>query len=610
MPSGRAAASPGAVDGATREFPRPARNGLAGLGLSVSARWLDLALAAAFVALALGLRLHQLTQLPVPNETADEYAFLWAGWSWLHGGVPTSWSWKPAYETGTKVFAHGTLYRLVTPWMDHPPLFALLAGAAASLSSARELLDVPLRAGRLLAALLGTASVGLLYALTRPRYGRGVAALAALLLAAVPTIVLANRLVVAEALLVPLLLVGLFAAERAVCVAPRGEAARALGRRGQHEAASERSRAAVPRGAGGAENRSGATSWLVVALAAAALASLAKVPGVFVGLAIGAFLFSRGARRGAALAAAAAVLGLVPYVVYGLAASPATFLAVIFDQSGRSSGVEVLSFLLTGASTGPVSWRDAWFPFLWLALAYAAYRRDAVVTALVVPYLVVMVAVVDQSVPRVWYREPLFPGLCLAGAVFLREALTAPDGIKAALVVFGLLFGKLAESINVWQQIGPVGQRLFPFAVLLLAVPMLLGRARLLRFEVGAALAAALGASCVQAWNAETTYPRYTPPPYEEVAVPTTAGASILRYRAAPDLLRPGDTVHVSAVWKIERDGTYQTQLVGGSAAQLEGRAGDETARDYTRTAPAPGDLDLTLLIDGASADLGVVRVR
>jgi 4-amino-4-deoxy-L-arabinose transferase-like glycosyltransferase len=609
VPSGHQAPSSHASDGTKVANPRSARNDPAGLSLSVRARWLDLAIVAALAVVALVLRLRQLTQFPVPNETADEYAFLWAGWSWLHSGVPTSWSWKPAYDTGTKVFAHGTLYRLVTPWMDHPPLFALVAGAAGSLSPAREMLDVPLRAGRLLAALLGTASVVLLYALARPRYGRGVAALAALLLAAIPTIVLANRLVVAEALLVPFLLVGLFAAERAVCVAPRGEAPRDLSRRGEREAASGRFGAAVPRDAGGARNDSSA-SWLVVALVAAALASLAKVPGVFVGLAIGALLFAHGARRHAALPVAAAIVGLVPYVVYGLAASPATFLAVISDQSGRSSGIEVLPLLLTGASTGPVSWRDAWFPLLWLALAFAAYRRDVVVTALVVPYLVVMVAVVDQSVPRVWYREPLFPGLCLAGAIFLKEALATPGAVKAALIVFGLAFGKLAESANVWQQIGPVGQRLFPFAVLLLAVPMLLGPTRLLRCEVGAARAVAVVAGGVQAWNAEATYPRYTPPPYEEVAVPTSAGASILRYRAAPDLLRPGDSIRVSVVWKIERGGTYQTQLVGGSAAQLEGRAGDEVAVDYTRAAPAPGDLDLTLRIDGDSAALGSVRVR
>src|SRR5262249_22276161 len=154
-----------------------------------------------------------------------------------------------------------------------------------------------------------------------------------------------------------------------------------------------------------------------------------------------------------------------------------------------SSGVEVLSSMLTNSSIGPVTWRDNWFPFLWLALAYAAFRRDRLVGALLVPYLVVMVAVVDQNAPRVWYREPLFPALCLAGAVFLRDAWGRPDPIKAALVVFGLALGKLADGYKASELIGP---RLVPVLVLLLAVPFLLRLKPLVRWEVGAAIVAAL----------------------------------------------------------------------------------------------------------------------
>jgi hypothetical protein len=590
-------------------------------------RGFDLAILVGLLVVAFVLRAHQFDRIPYPNETADEYAFLWSGWSLLRDGTPTSWSWKEAYGAAPRYFANGTLYQIVTPWLDHPPLYSLFVGAAARLTSANELLDVPLRAGRAASVLLGSLAVGLLYALTRLTHGRAVATIAGSIFAVVPTMVLASRLVVAESLTVVLLLVGLLAGAFVVGARPGTAGADACA---SHVDSDESDLASGRPGRW--------LVWYAVALVAALLAPLAKVPGVAVGPAIAIVLAQRGRQRLAFGAALASLVGVALYVGYGAALSWPFFSALMADQSSRSTGMEVLSFLLTGASTGPVSGRDAWIPLLWLAAAYATFRRDRLLAALLIPYLIVVIATVDQSVPRVWYREPLFPGLCLAGAIFLRDTWRRPEALRVCLIVFALGFGKLAEGMQLWESIGVAGHRLYPLAVGLLATPIvgsLFWRANgwriALRGEVGVVVAAALVASVVQVWQADRLYPAYHPSPYEEVAVPTSAGASIRRYAAAPGRLAPGETLRISAVWRIERDaGSLASQAVlrrlapGGSptnaapvrlgtSADVSGKPGDEPTRDYSIVVPDDppnADYEVSLDIAGEPVRLGIVRVR
>lgn len=61
----------------------------------------------------------------------DEYSWILAGTSLLETGKPTSWTIKwpfyhwNIYESVRNGVFDGERYSLVTPWMDHPPLFAL-----------------------------------------------------------------------------------------------------------------------------------------------------------------------------------------------------------------------------------------------------------------------------------------------------------------------------------------------------------------------------------------------------------------------------------------------------------------------------------------------------
>lgn len=83
------------------------------------------------------LRLHANTTLHPLQR--DEYAWLLAGQSLLETGRPTAWTlhWPnydwTVYEKVSIKELSGKVYELVTPWLDHPPLFAVMVGAWAAM---------------------------------------------------------------------------------------------------------------------------------------------------------------------------------------------------------------------------------------------------------------------------------------------------------------------------------------------------------------------------------------------------------------------------------------------------------------------------------------------
>ena len=574
------------------------------LGKRAHLRLYELATLLALVVLAGALRLHLYDQIPYPNETADEYAYIWSGWSWLHEGRPTAWSQKSAYDGAPVYLWNQTRYPMPTPWLDHPPLYSLVAGGAATLAGAPEMLDAPLWPARLVSVALGTLAVALLYLLARSAYGQTVAALAGLLFATIPTVVVASRLALAESLIVVLMLVALLATQSYL---------------------------------GG--GRGSGVGWLLLAILMTAAASLAKVPGLAVGASVALLLASARRWTPALLAVLAAVAGLVPYLAYGLLSDRKLFLAVLGDQGSRATGLEVLSRMLAGAAMPPVAWPDSWIAFLWLALAYATFRRDRLLAVATAPYLIFLVAAVEQNAPRVWYREPLYPYLCLAGGIFLRDALLRPDVLRTALLTFGVTFGKLAEGLGAWDLLGraPLGHRLYPLIVAALAAPLVAamiwpGRParRALGVLVAGALVVAVVGSVAVVLREGELYPPYRPEYSWPLWVRTSAGLTLTAGWVEPTTLAPGGWLRVSTTWLPERavagvpvsayvrpfdrrSRTSGSPTSVGEAVTLTRPALDQATVEVSGMLPPElpvGDYEVGVRVGDEPVTLGVVRVR
>ncbi|WP_217359967.1 glycosyltransferase family 39 protein, partial [Anabaena sp. UHCC 0253] len=148
------------------------------------------------------IRIYNYDQIPAHNWTADEYAFAWSGMSLIQDHVPTSWSWLKAYGDIPKVYWKNGTYQLVTPWLDHPPLFSLIVGSAAILGGAKTFFDCTLTSIRIPSLILGIVSISLFYVFSLKLCNTNIAIISTLIFATNPNTVFLSRLAVSENLIV------------------------------------------------------------------------------------------------------------------------------------------------------------------------------------------------------------------------------------------------------------------------------------------------------------------------------------------------------------------------------------------------------------------------
>ncbi len=156
------------------------------------------------------LRRHDLYTWPRLGATFDEYAWTWQGISLIKTGIPTSWSYHPQYKNRKLTVYQKTNFIMVSPYLEHPPVFGLVAGGFALLNGAKGMFDLELKNIRPLALILGTLSIALVYLLVKEFLDRKTALLSAFLYSTIPTIVVGSRLVQNENFFIPSWLLALF----------------------------------------------------------------------------------------------------------------------------------------------------------------------------------------------------------------------------------------------------------------------------------------------------------------------------------------------------------------------------------------------------------------
>jgi 4-amino-4-deoxy-L-arabinose transferase-like glycosyltransferase len=358
--------------------------------------WIIFAL---IVILGFVIRLHGYRTVPPHSWTADEFAYAWCGMSLIQQGVPTAWSWLDVYGDRPVTRVGSRHYRMVTPWLDHPPLFGLLVGAAALLSGERDYFDCTLGAIRLPSLLLGVLSLALVFLLSRELFGETAAVLAALVFATDPNLVFLSRLAVSENLIVFLLLAALWLFLR--------------------------------------HCRAGGRKYLYLAALCAGLASLAKVTGFFVVILLVLLLLQQRKRREAV---EALVIGLVLfafYFIYGSLYDFRLFWALLLEHGGRFKDFTFQQQLLFHRE---MRFFDPWFLFGWLVLIPVVRdlqnrTRQMVLFLPLLVYLVSLLGAGAQGHFFAWYTLPFYPFIAMALGLFFARLLEAPDFTGAALAI-------------------------------------------------------------------------------------------------------------------------------------------------------------------------------
>lgn len=355
------------------------------MNLLVSKLWIPILLA--ILVLGFFLRSNNLYTWPRLGATFDEYAWTWQGISLIQNKVPTSWSYHPQYKQRKEIRFQTVPFILVTPYLEHPPLFGLVAGGYALLNGAHNMMDISIHKIRGLALFLGLLSTFAVFLLASKLYGRGVGLLSSLLYATVPTIVIGSRLVQNENFFIPMWLFSLYFAASYIKNKKR---------------------------------------WMRnTAALLAGLLILAKVPWAAAPFSLCAIYLYHKRYKDMVITAAIALLMLVVYFIYGFYYDKTVFLGLWGLQLNRYD----ISFgsiftLFQKPYLADRFFLDGWIFWGWIAfiiLLVRDFKKNVILFTAVLSYFLVFIVAIPDEAGHGWYRYPFYPFLVISIALFIKE---------------------------------------------------------------------------------------------------------------------------------------------------------------------------------------------
>ncbi|MFH2062157.1 MAG: glycosyltransferase family 39 protein [Candidatus Beckwithbacteria bacterium] len=169
--------------------------------------------------LAILIRFWKIEYLPYQSDW-DEYAYIFAGQSLIETGEPVSVSGFTSDYPGSVInfadlpdlsnFNIKGAYILVQPWFDHPPLLPLIVGGWVKLFGYNFPSHVPSLIYRLPMLLFSTATLYLVFLITKKLFGYFSALFSLILIGFTPSIVIIQRMVVGENLYIPFILLSIY----------------------------------------------------------------------------------------------------------------------------------------------------------------------------------------------------------------------------------------------------------------------------------------------------------------------------------------------------------------------------------------------------------------
>jgi 4-amino-4-deoxy-L-arabinose transferase-like glycosyltransferase len=346
------------------------------------------ALAVAIFLVGLTLRLYHLDRFPERNRTADEYAWTWSGMTLLTEGTPRAWSWLGGYPGFPVIKWRDNDYRIVKPWLDHPPLYPIFVGAFMLVSGTHDIFAVELLPMRLSTMLLFIIAYWLFY-IVLLRYEDATLTLLTLAFWGVaPTAVWNGRLVMAEQLMLPLALLGWLALDRF------GAAKTPRQRRG----------------------------WLIALGLACALLPLCKTAACAFVLWLFALAIRRADRRAAVVIAAGAICGCAIYLGYGAHYGWHLFRTILQVQGARFTNFGGFNALIFAPRV--VEKPFMYLPFLlgfFVLLSDLRAGRHVELGLFVAVYAVGIAFLLPWN-GYGWYLIPLYPALAFGLASFVLRA--------------------------------------------------------------------------------------------------------------------------------------------------------------------------------------------
>lgn len=337
--------------------------------------------------LGLVLRQDKIFTWPRLGATFDEYAWTWLGINLIQNGIPSSWSRLPAYTNQKSIIYQKTPFVISTPYLEHPPLFGLVAGGYALLSGVKNMYQVDPQHIRGLALILGVLSIFILYIFAAENYDYKIGLASAFVYAIVPTVAVGSRIVQNENFFIPFFLLSLYLISRYL--------------------------------------KTKQTRYRNLSAVICGLLSLAKVPWLAAALAI-VFILSYFRRYKDALKFLAIVLPIfLLFFVYGIYFDANVFFGLLQFQLQRYDlTFNSIFALFTSPYLVDRLTVDGWIYFGWFALILLAvknFRKNFMVILPFLAYFAVFIFAIPNEPSHGWYRYPFYPFLIVSIALFLKE---------------------------------------------------------------------------------------------------------------------------------------------------------------------------------------------
>lgn len=383
---------------------------------------------AGILILGFALRIYNHTAWPREGATFDEYAWTWLGVNLLTKGVPISWSPHPQYEKRTHYVAPGgARFWLVEPYLEHPPVFGLIAGGYAILRGARDMYQVSFAHMRELALILGIIAIGVVYLFGSRLYGTEVGLLSSLLYAVIPSVVVGSRILQNENFFIPIFLGILLLIHR--------------------------------------YERSGEMRYVYLAGVFAGLVTLAKVPWIAASVSAVSLLIMN-KRWKEAVKFVLIVLAIFSlFIIYGMVWDAKLFFSLWGLQLARyDMAFDSIFALMTQPYLVDRYYTDGWIYAGWLAWLILLLRDSRKYRYLVfglLGYFLVYITAIPNEPGHGWYRYPFYPFLIVSLAVFIRD--WREKFLASSFLMLGIALSLLAHT---WEVVFGFSYSVYRFIVL------------------------------------------------------------------------------------------------------------------------------------------------
>jgi len=337
--------------------------------------------------LGLSLRHYNIYTWPRLGATFDEYAWTWLGISLIQNHIPMSWSPHPQYTNKKLIVYQKAYFVLVKPYLEHPPLFGLVAGSFAMLRGATDIYHVDLQKIRGLALLLGVFSIFILYVFAAEAYGFKIGLLSSFLYAIIPTIAVGSRIVENENFFIPFFLLSLFLISRFIKTK---------------------------------------NPWLRnIAAIICGLLSLAKIPWIAGAFAIVLIFFYLKKYKDASKFLTIVISIFLLFIIYGAYYDWNLFTSLWGLQLQRYDiAFNSIFALFTLPYLVDRFMIDGWIYFGWFAiflLSVKDFKKNFLILLPFLAYFAVFVFAIPNEPGHGWYRYPFYPFMVISIVLFLKE---------------------------------------------------------------------------------------------------------------------------------------------------------------------------------------------